>query len=286
MCLGKATPSRAKIGTLVSTAGYDIHVREDGQEDAPPIVLLHGFLGSMHWYDRLTPFLSKHFRVMRTDLLGHGCSSKPARGYDAENQARVLGELLDRIGVTDAIILGHSMGADIAISLTEQGFRTGRLIIINEAPDYTVFNPPAVNSLLLRRRLGPMLWQNLPAFAIRAAVAPCFAPGYPLAAAFDVPDRPVQDARAVPYRCFRDSQAEQRRFFSETASDIRLSALRLSTLVIFGEKDQIFGSAESCDRYRKVRNVKVETISDAGHSPMLENPSQTAEIISTFLAGA
>ena len=275
--------TRAQIGSPVPVGTCEINVREDGRQDAPPIVLLHGFLGSMRWFDRLTPLLSAHFRVIRTDLLGHGYSSKPETGYGPENQASLLGVLLDRMGVTHATILGHSMGADVAISLAEQGFWTGRLIVIDEAPDYTVINPPGINSLLLRPRLGRVLYRSLPAFATRAAVAAFFAPGYPMADAFDVPDRPVRDARAVPYSCFQQSQAEQQRFFAETANDVRLRGLEVSTLVIFGEQDQLFRSAESCDRYRCVPNVRVERIPDAGHSPMVEKPFRTAEVILNFL---
>ena len=273
----------ATVGTLVSVGTCEINVREDGPKDAPPIVLLHGFLGSTHWFDRLAPLLSDHFRVIRTDLLGHGRSSKPQLGYRPEDQARALFALLYRLGVADAPIVGHSMGADVAISLAEQGFPASRLVIIGEAPDFTVADPPAVNSLLLRPRIGPMLYRSLPAFATRAAVAAFFAPGYRPAAAFDVPDRPIRDARAVPYHCFRDSQVEQKLFLAEAANDVRLRGLGVSALVIFGDQDQLFRSAESCDRYRLVPNVSVETIPGAGHSPMLENPSRTAEIILAFL---
>lgn len=275
--------TRAQTGTLVSVGTCVINVREDGRKDAPPIVLLHGFLGSMHWFDRLVPLLSGHFRLIRTDLLGHGRSSKPGQGYRPEDQAYALGVLLDRMGVTDATILGHSMGADVAISIAEQGFQATRLVVINEAPDNTVIHPPGVNSLLLRPRLGHVLYRSLPAFATRSAVATFFAPGYPMADAFDVPDRPVRDARAVPYSCFVQSQVEQQRFFAEAPNDVRLRALGVSTLVIFGEQDQLFRSADSCDRYRLVPNVSVETIPGAGHSPMLENPSRTADIILPFL---
>jgi pimeloyl-ACP methyl ester carboxylesterase len=60
------------IGLLVPVGDETVQLREDGPADAPPIVLVHGFLGSMRWFDRLIPLLSNDFRLIRTDLIGHG----------------------------------------------------------------------------------------------------------------------------------------------------------------------------------------------------------------------
>ena len=62
------------------------------------------------WFYCVIPLPSRDFRVIRTDLIGHGASSDNNGAYAPEQQARVLSSLLDECGVQDATLVGHSMG--------------------------------------------------------------------------------------------------------------------------------------------------------------------------------
>jgi pimeloyl-ACP methyl ester carboxylesterase len=271
--------ARRPVGRLVSAGGETVHVREDGPPEAPPIVLVHGFLGSLHWFDRLTPLLANDFRVIRTDLIGHGASSDNNGGYSPEQQARVLNSLLDELEVDAVTLVGHSLGGDTAISCVEQGLRTQSLVIINEGPDYTLFNRTAVNTLLRAPGIGPVLYRCIPDVAVRAAVATFFAPNFPSTSAFDAPQQPVWDVRSVKYSCFLGTQREKERYVDDRPLDDRLRSLPMRALVLFGEKDQVYRVDGSAERYRAVPNVTVELAADAGHSPMVESPHWTAEQI-------
>ncbi len=233
----------------------------------------------MRWFDKLVPLLSDEFRVIRADLLGHGFSSKPGHGYSPQSQARVLRALLVDLDVVDPVLVGHSLGADVAVSLVEQGFGVSKLVIINEAPDYTLVNRPFVSKLLRLPVLGEAIFRMLPTSAYRPVLASFLAPGRSLASTFDDVTQTVDDADGVPYACFRDSQDEKERFVADQPLDQRLAALGISTLVMFGGQDQVCQSDGSCARYRNVPGVTVEILPESGHSPMLENPTGTAEII-------
>ena len=130
---------RSHSGTLltVETPGYrgPVHVREDGPVDGPVLVLLHGFSGSLHWFDRVVPLLAGTFRLVRVDLLGHG--STGGAGADAPVQARAVSAVLDQLDVDDAVAVGHSFGADVAVELAEHDERITRLVIVTQAPDYS-----------------------------------------------------------------------------------------------------------------------------------------------------
>ena len=58
--------------------------------------------------------------MIRIDLLGHGGSEKPTSGYSIEDQAALVAGALDRLGVQGAVVVGHSMGVAVAVSLAEQ----------------------------------------------------------------------------------------------------------------------------------------------------------------------
>ena len=90
--------AKADIGRIVDLPGGDLQVREDGPRDAPAIVMLHGFAGSMRWWTSMTPG-SPAIPRDPFDLLGHGGSEKPQDGYSMQKQARLVARALDRLGV-------------------------------------------------------------------------------------------------------------------------------------------------------------------------------------------
>src|SRR5256885_10271644 len=83
-------PAEADGGRILHLAGGDLHVLEEGAPDAPPLVMLHGFAGSLRWFDRLAPLLASSHHVIRIDLLGPGGSSKPGSGHRMPHPARLL----------------------------------------------------------------------------------------------------------------------------------------------------------------------------------------------------
>lgn len=83
------------------------------------LVLLHGFLGSKEIWSEFSKKLSKKFRVIAIDLLGHG--ETPCVGYyhSMELQAQCVKAVLDKIGVRRYVIAGHSMGGYAALAFAE-----------------------------------------------------------------------------------------------------------------------------------------------------------------------
>src|SRR5690606_36641935 len=107
-------------GNPVPTADGELHVVQDGPPDAPALVLVHGFTASSRSWDLVIPALAQRYRVIRVDLLGHGRSARPVgAGYAIPDQARRLGEVLDRLGVGRAVVVGHSTGGSVATALAE-----------------------------------------------------------------------------------------------------------------------------------------------------------------------
>ncbi len=80
------------------------------------IVLIHG-LGANHgfWGPRLLLPLARRFHVVLPDLRGHGRSSMPPSGYGPDDFALDLVELLDRLQVEKADLVGHSFGGVVAL---------------------------------------------------------------------------------------------------------------------------------------------------------------------------
>ena len=120
-------PERRRIGDLVRVDGHDVHVRQDGPEDAAAVVLVHGFSCSMHWFDRMAAELATEHRVIRVDLLGHGCTSA-ATSLDAAAQAQAMSGVLERLGIRAATAVGHSFGADVALAMARRTEQVARVV--------------------------------------------------------------------------------------------------------------------------------------------------------------
>lgn len=91
----------------------------DRSGSGPPVVLLHGFTGSLHtWYD-LRRALDREFTTIAVDLVGHGASGSPAsvERYRMRRAVDDLAALLRAIGFDRAAWLGYSLGGRVALQV-------------------------------------------------------------------------------------------------------------------------------------------------------------------------
>ena len=85
------------------------------QNDAAPVVLIHGFGGDFdNWLFNIDE-LAKSRPVYALDLPGHGKSSKVLASGDLGELAKAVADLLDEIGAAKAHLVGHSLGAAVAL---------------------------------------------------------------------------------------------------------------------------------------------------------------------------
>lgn len=91
--------------------------------EGPLVVLLHGLLmRGQTWVENgLVQVLSRNFRVVYPDLLGHGFSDKSSdiKEYEAEQQAGIIAELIKSLGYGKAHIIGYSSGAWLATVMAQ-----------------------------------------------------------------------------------------------------------------------------------------------------------------------
>ena len=95
----------------VDAGGLRTHVALAGPEDAPPLLLVHGW--PQHWWAwrKVIPELARSYRVICPDLRGHGWTDAPAGGYEKEQMATDLLAAPRRAGIERATWAGHDWGA-------------------------------------------------------------------------------------------------------------------------------------------------------------------------------
>jgi pimeloyl-ACP methyl ester carboxylesterase len=264
---------------ILDLPGGEMQIVDRGPREAQPIVLIHCFTCAMDWWDGVLPQLEANHRVIAVDLLGHGGSEKPGSGYTPANQAKLVAEALERLGVSGAEVVGHSLGGAVAVALAEQDPQlVDRVAIVDMPPDNSYGDLGFIAGLAFRPVLGEALWTIKPDFSIRQGLEVAFAPGY------QVPDAFVDDVKRMTYTAYDESPAGTDDFLGEESLDQRMAETGLPLLVLMGAEEQIVDDPQrALDQYKSsVPSAQTELVPGAGHSPNVERPEQTAALILAF----
>ena len=114
-----------------------------------PLIIVHGFLGSLDNWRNASQRLSDHYATYRIDLRNHGLSPhSDAMNY--ELMAQDLREFVDLHRLPSSFLLGHSMGGKVAMQFAaDWPDRVAKLAVVDIAPRaYEPYQRPILNALL------------------------------------------------------------------------------------------------------------------------------------------
>lgn len=276
----------------ITAGSLRMHVALAGDEDAPPLLLLHGW--PQHWYlwRKVIPQVSGSYRVIAPDLRGFGWTDAPAGGYRKERMASDVLTLLNAMGVERVRLAGHDWGGWIGFLLALRApDRISRYLALNITPP---FLPPRVQArsplALTRLWYQAMLAGPIGAVAMRHGAID-------LVWRFGLvdPDAVEPEARASFSAAFREpararaSQLVYREFLLRElvpalAGRYRGRRLTVPTHLLFGEQDAAIdpglldGAAPYCD------DLEIELVPGVGHFIVDEQPDLVAARIASVLA--
>ena len=272
--------------TYLDLHGDRIAYRDEGK--GPALLLIHGMAGSSDTWQAMIPRLSKKYRVIAPDLLGHGKSAKPRGDYSLGAFAVWLRDLLDELGVHRATVIGQSLGGGIAMQFAYQHREyCDRLVLIGSGglgPDL---------SPLLRILSAPGAELVLPVVAPQPVLNLGNKLGSWLSSAGIQAPRASQMWRAYSSL----SEAEARQAFLRTLRSVvdhrgqAVSALNklhltadLPTLLIWGDHDKIIPVSHAYAAHDALPGSRLEVLNGVGHFPHAEAPTAVAEILENFIA--
>ena len=273
--MAEHTPGGADAGDrFVRTEDGDMHIAEDGKPDAPALLLIQNAAAPLACWDPFVPQLAGAHRVIRVDLLGRG---SPADRYEVRAQARQAGAVLDSLGVSRVIVVGHSSGCTVDTALAEQ--RPGALAclaLIDFGPTLEAKIPePHLLRLVLTQFPGRLLWRLRSESSVRKALRSGFT--RPVA----IPEAFVEHALEMTHRDFVGSMRGPLEYLEQRSLPERLAGLGIPVLVIFGAEDRRWRSSLA-SAYQEVPGARVELLPGVGHSPMLEDPQTTGKLLLDF----
>ncbi|BCJ32370.1 haloalkane dehalogenase [Actinocatenispora sera] len=122
----------------------DTHLHYETRGDGQPVVFLHGNPTSSHLWRNVLPRMPGSVRALALDLVGMGRSGKPDIAYSFADQARYLDAWIERMGLSEVVLVGHDWGGALAL-------------------DWAARHPHRVRGIaFLETIVRPMSWQDLP----------------------------------------------------------------------------------------------------------------------------
>jgi pimeloyl-ACP methyl ester carboxylesterase len=267
---------------FIDIDGVRMHYQEAGSVNSPALVLIHGFASStLVWSKVFLELANAGFRVIAPDMLGYGYSGKPRNGqYTIPGQASVLNELLEKLHIKRATIVGSSYGGAVAATCAlDYPSRVEKLVLVgavsnNRPLEYKlmkIFGAPVVGDVV-----SPLLIGSRRLLRMR------------MKRVYDrhswVLDERRVDARHQPLRAAATHRAiirTVRRWDAERISqDAHL--IRQPTLLLWGENDREIPLADGEHLHQRISGSRLVVFLNCGHLPHEEYPEAFTQLVSDF----
>ena len=266
--------------------GLALHYVAAGR--GPAVVLLHGLGGfAESWRDTMEALASRA-TVFALDLPGYGRSAKPRTTYRLAYFASALHGFLEALGIGQASLVGHSLGASVGVTyaLTHPA-RTERLALVAGLVPGFGFRMSVGHRLITLPVIGEALSLCGSAPLYRAAIARCFHTPRPEDVEFlvghDYRMRTGPEARAAWLATARHIRTD----FIERRADYRraLATLDLPVLLVHGRQDPAVSPRHAAEAAAGLSRAALRWVDACGHFPHLEHPQTVNGWLADFLVG-
>jgi pimeloyl-ACP methyl ester carboxylesterase len=267
---------------FTTVGGVRIHYQEAGDENAPPIILIHGFISSnLVWNEVFLPLARAGFRVIAPDLPGYGYSDKPDDGrYTIDAQAHAVLGLMNQLEIDQATIVGASYGGAVAATIAlDYPERVENLIMVG-----AVTNDEPKKKLLLRLASVPLIGDiATPLFLgsswiLRKRTEEVYRRlGYPV----DERKLAARHHLLATSATHRAMIRTVRRWSAERISR-EASLIRSPTLLVWGDEDTHIPVSEAFKLREAIPNSRLIVFRHCGHLPPTESPGQFVDVVANF----
>ncbi|WP_053671119.1 4-carboxymuconolactone decarboxylase [Streptomyces sp. NRRL B-1140] len=251
---------------MSETPSNTLQYRFDGPEEAPVLILGPSLGTTWHMWDRQIPELTKHWRVFRFDLPGHGGAPAYPAGSVGDITTRLLATLeglgVQRFGYAGCA-LGGAVGIELALRHPE---RLASLALIAASPRFGTADEFRQRGVIVRTNgLDPIA---------RTAPERWFTGGF-AAAQPAITEWAVQMVRTTDPGCYIASCEALASF------DVRpeLGRVGVPTLVLVGSDDQVTGPAEARTLVAGIPDARLAVVPGASHLVPVEQPAAVTDLL-------
>ena len=257
---------------------YDVAISSDSERIAystygageTSLIFIHGWsCDSRYWQKQLSTF-SKHYQVITIDLAGHGDSSLGRLDYTMISFARDIKAVIEKDNITQAILIGHSMGGGV---MTEAARLMPKKVIAIIGIDTLHNVAEKLPQKILDEMVGPFKvdFKN----AMRAFVSPMLPEGTDKELTSWIKEDMSSAPQEVALSAFRNYMGQ---YVTNEASQV----LENITVPVVSINARLWPTSAD-DNKKHIKNYKLFYIEETGHFPMLEKPDEFNKLLTEAL---
>jgi pimeloyl-ACP methyl ester carboxylesterase len=251
-----------------------------------PVILIHGFGGSMWQWEHQQQPLSAEFRLITPDLIGSGLSGKPEIEYRPEQMLEYFIGFMDALRIRQATLVGNSMGAGVAIGMAlTYPDRVSQLVLIDGLPANVRerLTSPSIKRALdtaapsWLASFGNWLFGGVMIESVLKEIV--HDPALLTPAVIERSNRNRQRPGVIPpLMTVRGTLPLWESGFAK-----RIGEIHHPTLILWGEEDHVFPLPTGEDLQRTIKGSALVRIPNAGHIPQWERPDLANRAMIEFL---
>lgn len=250
-----------------------LHYEVDGEGE--PLVFIHGLGATSDVWFAQREILSKQFQVIAYDRSGCGLSTLSDDGYSIGAWSEELGVLLDDLGVSTAVVVGHSLGSTVALHFAATHPERTRALVLAGAQ--AELSPEGRK--ILSERADLIEADGLTAVAdswLSSVLSPATRVGNPALAGL---------LRAMFVSNDAHAYAQQARALRDADERPALPDIACPTLLLVGDQDLVTPLSWQRAIHAAVTDSRLRIIPGTAHMTMLESPAAFNVALLEFLAG-
>ena len=251
--------------------------------DGSHVLLLHGIPGYRGTWAKVAPLLARSHRVIAPDLAGFGDSEEPTTPFHAAEQARMVLQLMDMLGVQRANVVGFDFGGPTALLVYR--LAPARVLSLGLAATNAFTDTPVPGPLKLARvpLLGDAVFRLLfgrtgLSLMWRAATGDRAAFPFSDYRRYLASDAGVRETRAV----FLASMRNLTRLYRDVEQT--LGTIRVPTAVVWGDRDPFFPLAVGRRTADAIPGASFVALAGCGHFVPEERPEAFTTAVREVLA--
>ena len=259
---------------FVTCNGIPVHVSETGKGDKA-IILLHGYLETLYIWEEFRSLLPDSSRIVSIDLPGLGLTGSDPFINSMQFDAKVLLDLLDKLGIMRPYIVGHSMGGYVAQRfLRDYPGRIAGMVNINSAPyaddPSRLSNRQKEIDFILNGKLVQLAQVAVPNMYCRSNLRK-----------FD--EKITETVEICEMHDPQGVAAVLRGLVAREDNVELLKSPSVPVMFVYGDSD-VYYPLEEIERIKAdLPGCKHVVVPGTGHNTFIEDPSSTAALILDFI---
>jgi pimeloyl-ACP methyl ester carboxylesterase len=266
---------------FIPLLGMQVHLRDQGLRDSPPIILIHGTSASLHTWEGWVSALEDGHRVITFDLPAFGLTGpSPEADYTIAAYVSFVGALLDKLGIQRCVLGGNSLGGNVAWETARaMPGRIDKLILVDSG-GYPLNSTSVPLGFRLARLpvLNRLMEVVTPRSVVEASVRNVY--GDPSKITPELVDRYFDMIVRTGNRRALGQRFAQTDFGAHAS---RIAELKLPALILWGGRDRLIPPSDAERFHHEMNGSRLAIFPDLGHVPQEEDPARTAAVVIEFL---